>query len=316
MIVLILVLVLVLVGLSLSLGLGIGSGQPGGAMFPFDNPFKTQFNKFVPVLYRVYTPSILHQPLVIHCIQTYQPATTDLDFTIDTEVGIRSALGSARDWRFVCSLYKASLLLISPDAQVTGIGIATNNNSCYQMVRGMGLDIKLLDREAIISGYGSSYAIYADLSGKGESDMIKTLSKVPSHLVPIPSGIGLEQGQAPRISLDDIRRQYPLLTISHGLELYYTTRQSPYVMLAHQRVPGDKVSQVLGCLLYLMHTYEQPVNAWSGPEQQERNKVTKLMKGLAPVDINHCTLPIPVHPGALAIYRKVIDPMFHAASQM
>lgn len=268
-------------------------------------------------LYRVYTPSAFHQPLVIQCIQSYQPANTDLDFIIDTETGIRSAIGKAgpEDWRFVCSLYKAYLILIKPDMRldVGCYGIATNNSSCYQLARSIGLNISLLDQEQIISGYGTSYAIYADLSSLGESDTIKTLSaKMASHLVPLPSSSAEVPMPFGAINLDDISRRYPKLRIHKGhghgdLGLYYYTHNVPYILVAHRRVPNKMVEQVLGCLLYLMTAIPSEGSSYAA---QEKKQVHRLMQGLTPVDINHNTLPVDTHPGARNIYRQVIDPIF------
>jgi hypothetical protein len=225
---------------------GSNSDQIGGSgfrftknIFPFDDPFDQSFYHPKRHIYKTYIGSdaeleTLHGPLIKHTIghdSKYQIVKTlssgsssssisdlndyKLDFIIEPELNIGPKYISEvhQNVRFVCALYSADLLLLTPNSiniidlgdirhwkKPTGcpckvrIAISGDEHSAgYQILTHLlSFESDVVNNIEFVSsvtpgqllaGYGSEYQIYADLASS-KNTIIRTLTdRVPSHLV-------------------------------------------------------------------------------------------------------------------------------------
>jgi len=215
--------------------------QTGGSLFPFDNPFDQSFYYQEQHVYKTYIGSdaeleTLHEPLIKHTIghnAKYQIVKTlgsgsgsgsdsiselndyRLDFIIEPElnIGPKYISETHRNVRFVCALYSATLLLLSPNniniidlgdvrhwKKPTGcpckvrIAISGDEHSAgYQILTHvLSFESNVVHNIEIISsltpgqllaGYGSEYQIYAELACSKNTIIRALTDRVPSHLV-------------------------------------------------------------------------------------------------------------------------------------
>lgn len=314
-------------------------------LVPFHNPFATTFFHQKEHLFRVYASQIdLHRPLIIRSIGPHlvsgalqSPLDSlnnyNLDFVIDTELNIAPKYMGKKvhnNLRFVCSLYKSSLLLIAPNSSniidlgdikhytcKVSIGVAGDRSteqyqavvqilSAYGEQTTKNINIVNLDRKALMEGYGTTFIIYADLT-TSKSSLIRALTdKIPSHLVSLhkinTGGYHVTYQEKPfykrypyyrkeMIDIIQLRRNYPLLSQVHNRDLYYPTIRTGYALLCHDKVPDSKIQNILHQILILMY--------------EKGGIVSQLFKGITIIDLGHISTVIPIHQGAEQVYRDI-----------
>jgi TRAP-type uncharacterized transport system substrate-binding protein len=250
----------------------------------------------------------------------------DLDFVIDTELNIVTENADSRkNLRLVCALYAPSLLLIAPNgSNIIDLGdikyytckvvIAVNDTGSHQALTQIlsaydeqitkNINIIVVHPNAQLDGYGSAFTIYAGLGLAVQNPLIRELTdKVPSHLVSfhrINAGsyhiTHLEKPFYTRypyynkkiIDINQLKRLYPQLSSVHNRDLYYPTIRTRYVLLCHDKVPDDKIQDILNRILIL----KAGRTRWDDTSAGERQIVTRLFEDTSVTDIGYTAIPL------------------------